>query len=108
MSRQPEPQPDASADTAPARSTVLTRLPGRLGHVDIDRLAGLEGRQVSVALADGSRIDDCQLVSCARRGVATLWLFDNGADRFVPLHHVVDVWEASPPASGCVTGAPAA
>ena len=59
-------------------------------------------------LADGSRIDDCQLVSCARRGVETLWLFDNGADRFVALHQVVDVWETGQPATGCVTAAPAA
>ena len=58
------------------------------------RLAGLEGRQVSVALEDGSRIDDCQLVSGGRHGVETLWLFTNGTDRFVPVHHVVDVWEA--------------
>jgi len=58
------------------------------------RLPELEGRQVSVALDDGSRIDDCQLVSGGRHGVETVWLFTNGADRFVPVHHVVDVWEA--------------
>ena len=33
-----------------------------------------EGRQVSVALADGSRIDDCQLVSAGRCAAGTLWL----------------------------------
>jgi hypothetical protein len=53
----------------------------------------LEGRQVSVALADGSRIDDCQLVSAGRPGVQTLWVFTNGADAFVPLPEVIDVWE---------------
>lgn len=65
------------------------------------RLARFEGRQVSVALDDGSRIDDCQLVSGGRHGVDTLWLFANGADRFVPLHRVVDVWEAPRPADSC-------
>lgn len=53
----------------------------------------LEGRQVSIALADGSRIDDCQLISAGRPGAPTLWLYDNGADRFVPLADVRDIWE---------------
>ena len=53
----------------------------------------LEGRQVCIALADGTRIDDCQLVSAARSEAATLWLYDNGADRFVALVDVRDVWE---------------
>jgi hypothetical protein len=56
-------------------------------------LRSLEGRQVGVALADGSRIDDCQLVSAGRAGVRTLWVFTNGADTFVPHHDVADVWE---------------
>jgi hypothetical protein len=54
----------------------------------------LEGQQVSVALRNGSRIDDCQLVSAGRAGTRTLWLFSNGADMFVSLGDVVDVWEA--------------
>jgi len=58
-----------------------------------NRLHILEGRQVSVALRDGSRIDDCQLVSAARATTATLWLFANGDDLFVSLDDVVDVWE---------------
>lgn len=56
-------------------------------------LRSLEGRRISVALADGSRIDDCQLVSGARRGARTLWVFTNGMDTFVPVQSVVDVWE---------------
>ena len=64
-----------------------------------DRLAELtrllEGRRVSVALADGSRIDDCELVS--GQGAHGLWLYSNGADTFVALGHVTDLWEASPP-----------
>jgi hypothetical protein len=55
----------------------------------------LEGRQVSIALVDGNRIDDCQLISGGRPGTPTLWLYDNGADRFVPLCEVRDVWEAA-------------
>jgi len=53
----------------------------------------LQGRQVSVALDDGSRIDDCQLVSYGRHNVATVWLVADGADVFVPVDRVVDIWE---------------
>jgi hypothetical protein len=59
-----------------------------------DGLRQWEGRQVSVALADGSRLDDCQLVSAGRTGTATMWLFANGADVFLPLAGVTAVWEA--------------
>ncbi len=60
------------------------------------RLRDLEGRHVSVALADGSRIDDCELVSAHHRA-HTLWLYENGADIFVPLAAVTDLWEVVPP-----------
>jgi hypothetical protein len=53
----------------------------------------LEGRQVSVALQDGTRNDDSSLVSGGRRRARTLWLFANGEDVFVPIDYVVDVWE---------------
>jgi hypothetical protein len=53
----------------------------------------LEGHRVSIALADGSRIDDCALVSAGRRGDGRLWLYCNGADTFVPLSEVTDLWE---------------
>jgi hypothetical protein len=55
-------------------------------------LQGFEGQQICVALADGSRIDDCQLVSIGRGRVVTLWLFTNSGDAFVPFADVVDVW----------------
>lgn len=58
-----------------------------------DPSGALEGRQVSVALDDGSRIDDCQLVSFGRHNVATVWLVSDGADVFVPVDRVVDIWE---------------
>ena len=53
-----------------------------------------EGRQVCVALRNGSRIDDCQLVSAGRVSTGTLWLFSNGMDVFVSIGQVLDVWEA--------------
>ncbi len=62
-----------------------------------DRLAaltnGLEGCRVSLALVNGSRIDDCALIS-AGRGADRLWIYSNGTDTFVPLDQVVDLWEA--------------
>ena len=54
----------------------------------------LEGRQVCVALRNGRRIDDCQLVSAGRVSTETLWLFSNGADLFVSIDDVLEVWEA--------------
>ena len=60
-----------------------------------DGLRKWEGRQVSLALADGSRIDDCQLVSAGRYGARTVWLYTNGADLFVPLGDVTAVWETA-------------
>jgi len=63
------------------------------------QLRGLEGHRVSLALADGSRIDDCQLVSSGRNKARNLWLFANGHDTFVAFDDVVDVWEARPAGS---------
>jgi hypothetical protein len=59
----------------------------------IRQLRSLEGRTVSVALADGSRLDGCHLVSGGRPGLSSLWLFTNGLDVFVPLPNVIDCWE---------------
>jgi hypothetical protein len=55
----------------------------------------LEGRQVSVALHGGTRIDGCHLVSAGRDRVTTVWLFANGQDVFVPFRDVMDVWETN-------------
>ena len=57
------------------------------------QLRELEGHRVSVALADGSRIDDCELVSVDRGRRGHLWVHANGGDAFVPLSQVSDVWE---------------
>jgi hypothetical protein len=59
-------------------------------------LQPLEGRQVSLALRDGTRFDDCQLVSAGRGTTATVWLFTNGDDVFVSFDDVIDVWEPAP------------
>jgi hypothetical protein len=61
----------------------------------IAALRSMEGQRVSVALASGGRIDDCQLVSAGRGSVATLWVFTNGADAFLPHDQVIDLWEAA-------------
>jgi hypothetical protein len=57
------------------------------------RLRSYEGRQVCLALTGGSRIDDCQLISAGRPGTPTVWVFASGADTFVPLSDILDVWE---------------
>jgi hypothetical protein len=57
------------------------------------RLKPLEGRHVSLALTDGTRIDDCQLVSAGRGRTKRVWIFANGADAFVPVADIADVWE---------------
>jgi hypothetical protein len=57
------------------------------------QLRPLEGRRVSVALRNGLRLDDCQLVSIGRRRSDRIWLFINGSDWFVRLRDVVDIWE---------------
>jgi hypothetical protein len=56
-------------------------------------LRSLEGRQVSIALADGSRLDAVTLVSAGRGRTPTVWLFDGGIDVFVPRTSVIDAWE---------------
>jgi hypothetical protein len=59
----------------------------------LSELRTLEGRRVSVAPRDGSRIDDCELVSIGRNRIRKLWLFTNGKDAFVGFDEVVDLWE---------------
>jgi hypothetical protein len=57
-------------------------------------LRRLEGRLVSVALSDGSRIDDCQLVSAGRRQFQKLWFYVNGIDTFLSPADVLAIWES--------------
>jgi hypothetical protein len=53
----------------------------------------LEGRAVTVRLADGSVLDRVPLV-LARRG--SLWVVRDGEDLFLPLDRVVHVCDAPP------------
>jgi len=55
---------------------------------DLERL---EGRRVGIALSDGSRIDDCQLVFAGRDRV---WVFTNGCDEWLSAARVCDFWES--------------
>jgi hypothetical protein len=59
----------------------------------IEQLRQFEGRQVSVALADGSRLDHCNLVSAGRGPARTVWIYADGMDVFLQLADVVAVWE---------------
>jgi hypothetical protein len=61
----------------------------------IRALRVLEGHTVSLALRGGQRLDDCELVSVGRAPRRTMWIYANGADAFVPLEDVMDVWEAA-------------
>ena len=65
---------------------TVERVSSLIGH--------LEGHRVNLALTDGSRLDDCELVSSGH-GRTTLWLFVNGSDVFVPVAEVIDAWEAA-------------
>lgn len=58
-------------------------------------LQALQGRGVSLALRDGSCLEDAVLVSVSFDGAGTVWVFADGSDRFVPLPDVADVWEAA-------------
>jgi hypothetical protein len=59
----------------------------------IRELRALEGCRVSLALRNGSRIDDGHLVSASHNPTGSVWLFINGHDTFVPINDVIDVWE---------------
>lgn len=52
---------------------------------------------MSLCLVNGSRIDDCQMVSAGRGPAENMWVFSNGVDRFVALCEVVDCWEVAAP-----------
>lgn len=67
-----------------------------MSNQQLKDLRELEGRQVSLALVDGSRIDDATLVSAGRGHTRTLWLFDAGNDVFIPIDDVQLGWEARP------------
>ena len=70
------------------------------------QLRAFEGRRVSIALAGGSRIDHCEVISAAVGAGGTIWVFSNGVDSFVPLCEVVNWWEMLPSAPGPPSQAP--
>lgn len=51
----------------------------------------LEGQHVIVALANGSTLADCTVVSAGRGRTTSLWLLYNGNDLFVPFSDIVEV-----------------
>jgi hypothetical protein len=57
------------------------------------KLRSLQGRRVTLALRNGTRIDEAQLVSAGSGEAQYLWLFENRADRFVPLDEVRELWD---------------
>ena len=59
-------------------------------------LRSLQGRRVTMALADGTRIDDCQLISAWHPAKGSVWVFSNGCDTFIPMELVCHVWEVVP------------
>jgi hypothetical protein len=70
--------------------------PAGQANVTDTELRELEGRQVSLALVDGSRLDAVTLVSAGRGRTRTLWLYSAGSDLFVASDAVMDAWEPAP------------
>jgi hypothetical protein len=60
-------------------------------------LRELEGQQACLVVADGSRIDDCGLISVGRGRVDTVWVVIDGRDVFIPCEDVIDAWQFSTP-----------
>jgi hypothetical protein len=54
-------------------------------------LRALEGKEVSLALSDGTEINGCSLVSAGRASVGTLWLLAGGDDTFIALDRVIAI-----------------
>ena len=54
-------------------------------------LRPLEGRRVSVALADGSRLETVMLMSAGRGPRPELWVYGDGTDHFLAYAEVVTV-----------------
>jgi hypothetical protein len=69
--------------------------------MDATQLRAVNGRRLSIVLAGGSRIDDCEVISAGFGSSATVWLFSGGDYTFVPHGEVLD-WseEAKEPPPG--------
>ena len=68
-----------------------------MSYQQMKRFRSLEGYQVSLALADGSRILDAQLISAGRPGLSSVWILIDGTDNFIPVMTVTEVWEIANP-----------
>ena len=79
-----------TVNTDTARSVPVT--PARA-------LRELEGREVSLSMADGSRLDAVSLVSAGRGSTPTVWIYAGGIDVFVPRPNIIDAWECRPAAA---------
>lgn len=63
--------------------------------MDATQLRAFKGRRLSIVLAGGSRIDDCEVISAAFGSTGTVWVLSDGVDTFVPLGEVLD-WSEVP------------
>jgi hypothetical protein len=74
--------------------------PSATSQRDVKAVSGvlreLEGREVSLSLADGSRLDCVMLISAGRGRTPTVWFFANGIDVFLPRLSIIAAWEAPP------------
>jgi hypothetical protein len=61
------------------------------GFAPIRRLRNLEGRCVTVALADGTILNSVTLVSSGRGEVSTLWLEVEDTDLFIDRTQVLEI-----------------
>lgn len=58
--------------------------------MDATQLRACRGRRLSIVLAGGSRIDDCEVISAGFGSAGTVWVVSGGVDTFVPLGEVLD------------------
>ncbi len=68
----------------------------------LDEVLPLQGRHVSVALVNQSRLDDVILEGVVEDG--QLWLHCDGEDVFVALQDVLDLWEVPESSSRAMGG----
>jgi hypothetical protein len=61
-------------------------------------LRALEGDRIDLILRDGTRLNDCLLVSRGRLWAKTIWVVSDEIDHFIHLRDILSV-EASAPAA---------
>jgi hypothetical protein len=88
--------PPAASDDHGGAGFRVGQQPGLDASKRLGRLRRLEGRRVTVALEDGTHLDDCLLVSAGRNRARSLWLVANGSDTFVAADAVAEISDAVP------------